>query len=173
MAKRSYQTIVNVRVAAPSATLWTVLAEHEQMPRWFPARKVVLEREGHPSRNGVGAVRAIYALGPPAREQITVFEPEQLLEYRLLSGLPFGNYVGQASITPHRSGCTLTWTISFTELIPGSRLIVSALAKRLATGAARQAEKIASLADGITRMRAEVSRETKERKENLNGRARS
>lgn len=137
-------TVARVPVAAPADVLWEVLVQHEQMTDWFPARKVRLERAGKPERNGVGAIRAIHTLGPAAREEIIAYEPTRLIAYRLLSGLPFRDYQGQAEAAPHPDGCTLTWTISFTEIIPGSRVIVAAMARRLAKGAAREAERLHS-----------------------------
>jgi uncharacterized protein YndB with AHSA1/START domain len=128
-------------VEADPATVWNVISDHAGMPLWTPFRKSVLETPGHPSPNGVGAVRALYLFGPPIREEIVGFEPPRRLRYRLLSGLPFSNYVGEITVEPEGPGSRVCTDIRFTTHIPGTQLF-GPIAIRIAThGAARLAEK--------------------------------
>jgi hypothetical protein len=67
-------------VNAPNDVVFDVLTDHRGYARISPLRKSLLEREGDPAPNGVGAIRALYAVGPPIREEVT--------EYLARDGLP-------------------------------------------------------------------------------------
>lgn len=107
-------------VQAPVDRVWASLADHEAMASWGPGMKVSLQREGMTVRNGIGAVRAISAPGPaPAIvEEITGFEPDRLLAYKALSGVPFRNYRGEVALTPAGGGTRIEWTITADERLP-------------------------------------------------------
>ncbi len=103
--------------------------------------KAVLETPGDPYPNGTGAIRALYLLGPPTREQITDFDAPRRLRYRLLSGLPFSDYVGEITVAPEGSGARLSTHVRFRARIPGTHMF-GPIAIRLATNAAaRLAER--------------------------------
>ena len=51
-------------------------------------RKSVLEREGDPAPNGVGAIRVLSSVGPPLREEVIAYQPPTRFSYKLLSGAP-------------------------------------------------------------------------------------
>ena len=105
---------------------WAVVADHEGMATWLPpVRKVVLEAEGAPDRNGVGAVRALHLVGPAIRERVTAFEPGQRLAYVALSGVPAKDYNGEITLRASGSGTSLTWIIEFRPLVPGAQLVLA------------------------------------------------
>jgi uncharacterized protein YndB with AHSA1/START domain len=136
-----YRYQVSRWVAAHPAAVWDVVSTHAGMFRWTPYRKSILEREGANHPNGVGAIRALYLLGRPTREQITAFEPPHRLRYTLLSGLPFRDYTGEVTVEPDGSGSRLHTRIAFRTRIPGSQLF-GPVAVRIATKkAARLAER--------------------------------
>jgi uncharacterized protein YndB with AHSA1/START domain len=136
-----YQYTVSRHVQAAPATVWDVISDHTGMPRWTPFRRAVLERPGQPHPNGVGAVRSLHLVGPPTREEVLEFEPPHRIRHRLLSGLPFRDYVGQISIEPEGTGSRLSTDLRFRTRIPGTQLF-GPVAIRLATrSAARVAEK--------------------------------
>lgn len=136
-----YHYRVSRYVAAAPVTVWNVVSDHAGMADWTPFRRSVVETPGEPHPNGTGAVRALYLVGAPTREQIIEFEPPQRLRYKLLSGLPFHDYIGEVSIEPEDLGTRITTEISFRTRIPGTQ-IFGPIAIRLGTrGAARLAEK--------------------------------
>ena len=113
-------------VPASPEQAWAVVADHEGMATWLPpVRKVVLESEGAPDRNGVGAVRALHVVGPAIRERVTAFEPGQRLAYVALSGVPAKDYKGEILLRASGSGTVLTWTIEFRPLVPGAQLVLA------------------------------------------------
>ncbi len=136
-----YHYRVSRHVAADPATVWNVISDHADMAEWTPFRRSLLERPGEPHPNGTGAVRALYLVGPPTREQIIGFEPPRQLRYKLLSGLPFRDYVGEVTVEPDGAGARLSTELSFRTRFPGSQ-VFGPIALRLGTnGAARLAEK--------------------------------
>lgn len=138
---RVYHYRVSRHVAASPATVWDVVSAHTGMPRWTPFRRAVLERRGQPHPNGVGAVRSLHLIGPPTREEVLLFEPPHQLRYRLLSGLPFRDYIGEITIEPEGIGSRLSTDLRFRTRIPGTQ-VFGPIAIRIATrGAARVAEK--------------------------------
>jgi hypothetical protein len=86
-------------------------------------------------------VRSLHLVGPPTREEIVEFEPPHRLRYRLLSGLPFRDYIGEVTIEPEGTGSRLSTDLCFRTRIPGTH-IFGPIAIRLATrAAAHVAEK--------------------------------
>jgi uncharacterized protein YndB with AHSA1/START domain len=132
---RLYRYRVSRHVDAAPETVWDVISDHTAMTQWTPFRSVVLERGGHPHPNGAGAVRSMRLLGPPTREEILDFDPPKRLRYRLLSGLPFRDYVGDITVEPEGTGTRLATTLSFRTRIPGTQFF-GPIAIRLATRAA-------------------------------------
>jgi uncharacterized protein YndB with AHSA1/START domain len=138
---RIYHYCVSRHVAASPARVWDVVSDHTGMPEWTPFRRAVLERPGQPHPNGIDAVRSLHLIGPPTREEVVEFEPPHRLRYRLLSGLPFRDYVGEVTIEPEGTGSRLSTDLRLRTRIPGTQLF-GPIAIRLATrGAAHVAEK--------------------------------
>jgi uncharacterized protein YndB with AHSA1/START domain len=127
--------------AADPQTVWEIVADHVGMSGWTPIRSVTLEREGNPAPNGVGAIRAIRAIGPVLREEITTFDPPSRLGYTLLSGAPVRNYHAQVVLGPSDSGTDITWSVSFEPRLPGVRLVVSRTIASLVKGLVAEAER--------------------------------
>ena len=73
-------------IAAPPETVFDVLTEHQRYAAITPMRKSVLEREGDPAPNGVGAIRVLTSVGPPLREEVIAYQPPPRFSYKLLSG---------------------------------------------------------------------------------------
>ena len=61
---------------APIEIVFDVLTDHRGYKRFAPLRAVKLEQEGTPAPNGVGAIRALHAVGPPIREQVTELQDQ-------------------------------------------------------------------------------------------------
>ncbi len=125
------RTVATAVVDAPVSRVWETLADHEGMSSWGPI-KVTLDKVGTPDRNGLGAVRRINAPGPaPAiLEEVTVFEPQQRLGYKALSGVPFRNYNGEITLTATEKGTRIEWALSIDQRIPGvEKAVTTVLAK--------------------------------------------
>ena len=61
------------QVAASPETVFDVLTDHRRYAEITPMRKSVLEREGEPAPNGVGAIRVLTSVGPPLREETIAY----------------------------------------------------------------------------------------------------
>jgi uncharacterized membrane protein len=121
-----------VHVNAAVDHVWKVLSDHRGMPEWFPVDGVILEPEGCPAPNGVGAVRVMRGPGANLREQVIGWEEPRSLRYRLLEGAPITCHQGEVSLRPAPGGSELAWRIRFRPKIPGtSGLVRRALEKLL------------------------------------------
>jgi|SRR4051812_4853197 hypothetical protein len=129
--------------AAPLATTWSVLADQSGMTAWTPARAVTIEQQGDPRPAGVGTIRVL-SLAPLAiREQITGVDEPTRLTYRLLSGIPVRDYVGETILTGGDTATDILWTVNMTPRWPGTTLAVRRVVRALANGLAGQAERVA------------------------------
>src|SRR3954447_21882765 len=119
---------VRTHAAAPLATTWSVLADQSGMAAWTPARTATIEHQGDPRPAGVGTIRVLSLTPLKIREQITAVDEPTRLAYRLLSGVPVRDYVGETILTGGDTGTTLA---------------VRRVVRALANGLARQAERVA------------------------------
>ena len=106
------------QVAAPPETVFEVLTDHRRYTEITPLRKAVLEREGEPAPDGVGAIRVLSAVGPPLREEVLAYEPAQRFSYKLLSGLPVRDHVGTVELTPEAGGTKVVYAVRTTPTVP-------------------------------------------------------
>jgi uncharacterized protein YndB with AHSA1/START domain len=143
MASFTYQR----QVAAPPETVFAVLTEHHLYAAITPMRKSVLEREGEPAPNGVGAIRVLTSLGPPLREEVIAYEPVSRFSYRLLSGAPLRDHVGTVELTPQDGGTKVVYAVRTTPTLPfvGTAVVgvvkqaIKALLKGIVTESERRA----------------------------------
>ena len=129
-------------LSAAAPRVFAIVADHERMPEWFPAREVVRRRAGAPHPDGVGAVRVLRGSGLAVEEEITAYEPGSRLETVLLAGAPLRSARSEVRLAPERDGTRVHWSVEFEPLVPGSawiarRLLVRALDRALA-GLARR-----------------------------------
>lgn len=103
-----------------------MLTEHEAMWRWTPGvKRVELDPEGTPDRNGMGAVRNIHMPGMVLREEVVGWLAPQWYEYRVLGGGPVRDHLGRVEVTPQgEDACTVRWRIEFRGALPGLGLAV-------------------------------------------------
>lgn len=115
-------------VSAAPERVWAEISDHKGMaqwtPSWLPVPKVVMEVDGSPDANGVGAVRQLKLVGAPIRERITHFEPPVRLDYEALSGVPATDYTGTITLVAAGTGTRFAWTIDFQPAFPGAQLIL-------------------------------------------------
>jgi uncharacterized protein YndB with AHSA1/START domain len=135
-------------VAAPPEVVFDVLTDHRRYAELTPLRKSVLEREGEPDPNGVGAIRLLTAVGPPMREEVIAYDRPRRFSYTVLSGLPVRDHVGTASLEPSPAGTKVTYALRTTPTIPYAGVVVMLVLKRaisqLLNGVSAEAERRAA-----------------------------
>jgi uncharacterized protein YndB with AHSA1/START domain len=142
----------NREIAAPPETVFEVLTDHAKYSELTPLRKSVLEREGEPTPNGVGAIRKLTAVGPALREEVIAYESPSRFSYTLLSGLPVRDHVGTVELTPNGGGTKMVYAVKTQPTVPVVGAVVVAAVKQaikgLIGGVAAESERRASAADG-------------------------
>lgn len=106
------------QVAAPPETVFEVLTDHRRYAEITPLRKSVLEREGEPAPNGVGAIRVLSSVGPPLREETIAYEAPTRFSYTLLEGLPVRDHVGTVELIPEDGGTRIVYAVHTTPTVP-------------------------------------------------------
>ena len=106
------------QIAAPPETVFDVLTEHHLYASITPMRKSVLEREGDPPPNGVGAIRVLSSVGPPLREEVIAFQPPSRFAYKLLSGAPVRDHVGTVELRPEGDGTRMVYAVRTVPTLP-------------------------------------------------------
>lgn len=117
-------------IAAPPQTVFDVLTEHERYAAITPMRKSVLEREGEPAPNGVGAIRVLSAVGPPLREEVIAYQPPSRFSYKLLSGAPLRDHVGTVELSPDGEGTEMVYAVKTIPTLPLGGAAVVGVAKQ-------------------------------------------
>jgi uncharacterized protein YndB with AHSA1/START domain len=139
---------IKSRINAPIDVVFDVLTDHRGYKRFAPLRAAKLEREGDPAPNGVGAIRALHAVGPPVREQVTEYVAPTRFAYRMLSGAPVRDHVGTVDLAADGNGTLMTYHVeSFPKLprlmVPAMMVVLRGVVGQLARGVAKTAEKLA------------------------------
>ncbi len=136
------------QVAAPPETVFEVLTDHRRYSEITPLRRSVLEREGEPAPNGVGAIRKLSAVGPPLREEVIGYEAPARFSYKLLSGAPLRDHVGTVELTQRDGGTWFVYAVRTTPTLPlvgGVAVAVAKLGvKQLFDGIAKESERRAN-----------------------------
>jgi uncharacterized protein YndB with AHSA1/START domain len=135
-------------VAAPAEIVFEVLTEHHLYAEITPMRRSVLEREGEPAPNGIGAIRVLTSAGPPLREEVIAYEPPTRFSYKLLSGAPVRDHVGTVELTPQDGGTKVVYAVRTTPTLPlvGGAVVgvVKLGIKQLLAGIASESERRAA-----------------------------
>ncbi len=131
------------RAAAPVETVWSVLATQASMAAWAPVSKVTLERQGDTPPDGVGTIRVLSRPPLRIREQITDVDAPVRLTYRLLSGLPVRDYVGETTLTGRAGATDILWRVTMTSRFPGVAIAVRSVVHALVNGLVAESERIA------------------------------
>jgi uncharacterized protein YndB with AHSA1/START domain len=140
---------LNSVVRAPVETVFDVLTDHRGYTAFTPLRAVKLEQEGVPAPNGVGAIRALHAIGPPIREQVTEYERPTRFAYTMLSGMPVRDYVGTVELSADGDATRMAYHVQmFPKLLPPFlhppvTAVVRLVIGQMASGVAKRAEQLA------------------------------
>jgi len=136
------------QIAAPPETVFAVLTEHHLYASFTPMRRSVLEREGEPAPNGVGAIRVLTSVGPPLREEVIAYQPPSRFAYKLLSGAPVRDHVGTVELSPDGEGTRMVYAVKTIPTLPLAGAAVVATVKQaiklLIRGIAGESEKRAA-----------------------------
>jgi uncharacterized protein YndB with AHSA1/START domain len=139
-------------IAAPAETVFEVLTDHRGYSELTPLRKSVLEREGEPAPNGVGAIRKLTAVGPALREEVIAYQEPSRFSYTLLSGLPVRDHVGTVELTPNGGGTRMVYAVKTQPTVPvvGGAVVAAVKqgVKGLIDGITKESERRASAANG-------------------------
>ena len=135
-------------IKAPPEVVFELLTDHRGYSDLTSLRRVELEREGEPPPNGVGAIRALYAVGPPLREEVLAYRPPSRFSYKVLSGLPVRDHVGTVELTPHGDGTQVVYAVRTQPTVPiVGRAVVAGVrqgVKQLLNGVAAESERRAA-----------------------------
>jgi uncharacterized protein YndB with AHSA1/START domain len=136
---------LNASIAAPVETVFDVLSDHSRYADITPLRSSVLERQGTPESNGVGAIRRLALAGPPIREEITEFERPRRLSYKALSGVPAKEHYGSVELTESGQGTLLRWELDSTPklvlLDPIWPMVMKPVISQLIKGVKQESER--------------------------------
>jgi len=129
---------------ASPAQVWKLYTDHAGWSTWAGLGRARLETEGHPDRNGTGAVRC-FTTGPVSVfEEVLTFEPPKRMTYRVVrGGIPImKDHLGEVLLEPDGAGTRLIWRCRFDSKIPGlgapMRWLVTRLFQRALEGLARR-----------------------------------
>jgi uncharacterized protein YndB with AHSA1/START domain len=135
-------------IAAPPEVVFAVLTDHRRYAELTPLRKSELEREGEPAPNGLGAIRKLSAVGPPLREEVIAYEPDERFSYKLLSGLPVRDHVGTVKLSAGAGGTEMVYAVRTQPTVPVVGPVVVAVVKQavkgLIDGIAKESERRAA-----------------------------
>jgi carbon monoxide dehydrogenase subunit G len=121
-----------LRVEAPVAAAWKILADFAAISRWAPG--VDHSSWASETREGVGAVRRVQAGRVALLETVVEWRPDELLSYRL-TGLPpaAGTVTNTWRLAADGDGTVVTLTTRI-EPLPGppGRVVARVLGRQLA-----------------------------------------
>jgi hypothetical protein len=142
-----YTIDVSATSSASPEVIFEHLAQAETWSVWGPFPKAVRSaraRAGDEDPNGVGAIRKI----GPAREEVVTYEPPTRYSYTMVTGFPMRDYRSDVTLEPRDGGTAIRWQGRFEPKIPGTgpltRMILTALLGKLASGVARHSEHCAA-----------------------------
>ncbi|HET7445727.1 MAG TPA: SRPBCC family protein [Solirubrobacterales bacterium] len=110
-------TIVR-QIAAPPQTVFDVITDHRGYAKITPMRKVVLEQEGDPAPNGVGAIRVLHSVGPPLREEVVAYQAPTRFSYKVMAGAPIRNHLGTVELHPEGDGTRMVYAVRMEPTLP-------------------------------------------------------
>ena len=131
-----YRIEIDKTVAVNRDKVFKLFADHKQFGRLLMAPALRIKDSDQADPNGNGSVRLI-GVGPVGiREKVTRFEPNEVIEYRLISLTPFRNHRGKIRFSDTSDGGTrIQYTIDYDDILPGTgRLLEFALGTAIKTG---------------------------------------
>lgn len=99
--------------AADCATVYAIAADSPGYPQWGSIGSFEEIRQGEDSRYGKGSERIFRTAGMTIREEVMAAEPDRYVAYRLISGLPLTDYLGEITITREGARTRVEWYSTF------------------------------------------------------------
>jgi uncharacterized protein YndB with AHSA1/START domain len=132
---------------ASAEAVFRLLADGSTWPGWAPIDSFVLEREGDPPPEGVGAIRVFTRGRVTGRDEIVEVVPGRRLGYVSISGLAIKDYRAGVDVEEASAdaggGTVIRWRASFFPKIPGTGAIlqrgIGRFLQECAEGLARRA----------------------------------
>jgi uncharacterized protein YndB with AHSA1/START domain len=95
---------------APRSAVWAKLSDLEGWHEWGPWTETKLDGE---IRTMVSERKRLTGKPYVMKERVLALEPQERLEYQLLSGLPVKNYRGVVTLADEDGGTAIHWSSSF------------------------------------------------------------
>jgi len=144
-----HEIVMRQRFTATPDRVFAALTDHAALGSWLPA-DVRLETPGTPPPNGLGAVRVVRVRGLSVRERVTRFDAPSAMDYRVISGAPFQDHLGEIRVTPDGDGALVAYRIRFGwpwyaggTLV--GRLVAAQLEREITAGLARLVASLPAL----------------------------
>jgi len=135
---------VGATTSAPVDEVWPLVGRARHWSDWSFLTRSVLEREGSPDIDGVGAVRHFTRYGVGSREEVVAWDPPYHLAYRILSGFPVRNYRADVTLAVEGTGTRIDWSGTFDPKWPGTGrlldVVLPAMMQRFADALVRYAD---------------------------------
>lgn len=112
MTVYSFRREVNL----PVEKVWSLLGDFTKAPS--SEIEVLVEKEGDRETNGVGTIRKITIRKVCVREILDSANPPYSFTYRILSGVPIKEYLGNVRLEPRESSTIIHWSAELTSKIP-------------------------------------------------------
>lgn len=112
-----HRIALHAQIAAPVATVFAAFADHETFGKLWPGRTRRI-REGTDHPNGKGSVRHVRSGLVSLEETTTVYQPPELLEYRITRGTPLRDHYGRLQFRSTATGTDVDYEIYFRCPIP-------------------------------------------------------
>lgn len=127
----------------PLETLFNFFSVHENWGKVFPAAVKRIEFGEDPrDANSKGSVRRIIALPIILEEKITQYIPNQLIEYKIISGFGVKDHVGTMNFIDLGNGKSrLDYTIDFAPSLPLTGFVLKNLMEKVIGQGVREAAR--------------------------------
>jgi uncharacterized protein YndB with AHSA1/START domain len=139
---------INVRQRFNQAPeqVFAALGTHASLNQLFWPIQVVrtVDARDPAHLDGVGSIRRM-GFGPikPLAEQITAYQPHQMIEYILLGKSPVRDHIGRMTFTPDGNGTVVHYHISLNSAVPlVAPIVLSSLQWVIRIGLARMARTL-------------------------------
>ena len=126
----------------PVNEIFEHLAEHENLESVFGAKIKRVKDGDDGTRNGVGSVRRLTVIAPPAFEEtVTEVVPNELIRYRITKGSPLKNHEGVMRFSSRPDGGShLDYVITFEGKFPGiGKAVEAGLSRNIPKGLSKLA----------------------------------
>jgi hypothetical protein len=121
--------IITRMIDSPIDKVWALGGNFQKAPG--PGIDVIIERQGDPRMNGIGAERTITIGSVRVRERLEALDPSQkTFTYKVLSGAPMKDHLAKAEFIPQGAATEIRWNVEFKPSVPGIGWIVGMVTKK-------------------------------------------